>query len=477
MRMITPWRRWCALPAAVRASLAFILSSFLLKGIGLLTTPLFTRLMTTDQYGVLATYTSWVSILDVFALLGLTSAGVFYVGLNDHTGHRDAYLSSTLLLCNLATVVVFAVLMVGKIVFGDAFLLPNTLLWLMFLHFLLSPAQVFWLMRQKYEHRYRAAVTVTVLSALLSQAVAVLGVLYLPTPHKAAVKLWLSELASFVFVVPLYIRIWLRGRTAAVGDWRRTLRFALPLLPHYLAQHVMSSADRILLSSLVSSSLAGKYAVVGNFGTILSVIWNAVNASLVPYTFTRLTQRTYDALRRTVTVLMVGFGAVCVGVCLTAPEVLRLLAPPTYADTLTAVPPLVVTAWLSALYTVFANVEFFYKRSGRITVATVIAMLVNLLLNVLLIPRWHLLGAAYTTLISTLVLVWLHRSGYRKSTPDAVYSLRHLGIAAVATVGGCLGCTALYPYAAVRYVVVGALLVVAVVKRRELWQKLRALRK
>ena len=101
--------KWRALPEATKSSLAFMLSSFFLTGLSVLTTPIFTRLIDSSQYGIVATYNSWLSIIDVFALLGLTSAGVFNVGLNEHKDSRDQYISSILALCNIVTVVVFGV--------------------------------------------------------------------------------------------------------------------------------------------------------------------------------------------------------------------------------------------------------------------------------------------------------------------------------------------------------------------------------
>ena len=110
--------KWKAMPDSAKSSIAFILCSFILKGISFLTTPIFTRMMDTSQYGIIATYNSWVSILDVFALLGLTSAGVFNVGLNEYRDQRDSYISTVLTLCNIVTVLVFAVLGVGFIAYG-----------------------------------------------------------------------------------------------------------------------------------------------------------------------------------------------------------------------------------------------------------------------------------------------------------------------------------------------------------------------
>lgn len=461
--MRSPFAVWRSMPAAARASVAFIASSITLKGIGFLTTPLFTRLMDTTQYGILATYTSWSSILEVFAVLGLTAAGAFHVGLKEHADNRDRYLSVTLTLCNLTTILLFSVVALCKAWWGDI-LPPTNLLCLMFLHFLTAPAQVFWITRHKYEHTYVAAVTVTVFSALLSQIASVIGVLTIKTIPAAFVKLWCAELASLCFVLPLNVLLRRRGRVLVDrADWKNTVRLSLPLIPHYLAQYVTAGADRILLASLASKAAAGIYAVVANINTITGIIWNAVNASLVPYTFDRLADKNYSRLDHTTRLLLTAFGGLCVAVSLAAPEVIAVLAPTTYAAGNYAVPPLAAASFLSAVTTVFSNVEFYHKRTGLITTATVTAAVVNVGLNSALIPRFQFLGAAYATLSSYAVLTLLHYRGYRRASPPVYRSFLPL---IVGGVGACLLCSLLYPYAPIRYLlIVGFLAVLPLYKK------------
>ena len=159
--------KWRSLPAATKSSIAFMISSFFITGLTFIMTPIFTRVMSKEEYGIVATYTSWLSIIDVFALLGLTSAGVFNVGLNEHSKNRDAYISSIVVLCNTVTLVVFSALFGLKYIFGEDFLLPFNLLVLMFIHFLFSPANIFWITRQKYEYKYKLSTLITVISALI----------------------------------------------------------------------------------------------------------------------------------------------------------------------------------------------------------------------------------------------------------------------------------------------------------------------
>lgn len=470
--------KWKSMPEAAKSALAFTLSSFLIKGISFVTTPIFTRLLSPEQYGLTTTYHSWLTILEVFCLLGLTSAGVFNVGLNDYKDRRDQFISSVLTLCNTATVLFFGLVVIGKIIWGQDFLLPTSLLLLLFVHFLTNPAQIFWITRQRYEYRYKLATVITVCSSLLSQGCAILCVTYADALNAGTVRLWSTEAVMMLFAVPIYVLLMAKGKTFFDKTiWKQVLIFALPLLPHYLAQHVMIGADRIMLGEMVSQTDAGIYGVVSSISTIATIIWSAINASLVPYVFEKMNQKGYKDINR-VTLLLIGtYAVMCCGVSLIAPEVLYILAPAEYYGGINAIPPIAGMSFLSALYNIYANVEFYHKKSGTIALATIVASITNVGLNWLLIPKYSYVGAAYTTLISYVVLIFVHYLGYRLCRTNRIYNNGIiLGISLIC-IGFCEVCHLLYGMPWLRYGLIALMAIAVIVKRKSVMQLLDSMKK
>ena len=68
--------KYATLPIQVKASLWFLICSFLQKGISTISTPIFTRLLSTEEYGQYSAFSSWLEILTIFVCLQL-SAGVY----------------------------------------------------------------------------------------------------------------------------------------------------------------------------------------------------------------------------------------------------------------------------------------------------------------------------------------------------------------------------------------------------------------
>ena len=73
-------KKYRSMPVQVKASLWFLICSFLQKGISTVSTPIFTRLLSTAEYGQYNVFNSWLGIITIFVTLNL-SAGVYTQGL------------------------------------------------------------------------------------------------------------------------------------------------------------------------------------------------------------------------------------------------------------------------------------------------------------------------------------------------------------------------------------------------------------
>ena len=81
------------MPITTKAAVWFTICNCISSGITFLSMPLFTRLMSSSQYGVVTVYNSWVQMFSVFATLNL-SAGAFNNGMVKFSDDRNRYSSS-----------------------------------------------------------------------------------------------------------------------------------------------------------------------------------------------------------------------------------------------------------------------------------------------------------------------------------------------------------------------------------------------
>lgn len=457
--------KWNNLSGAMKASLAFAFSSFFVRGISFITTPIFTRIMDQTQYGIISTYNAWSTVIEVLAVLGMTSAGIINVGLNDYRDTRNKYLSNITVLGNITTLIVFAVLFTINHIGGGAIILPDFLLLLMLIHFLFYPAQIYWLTRQRYELKYKAATIISILSVLVGQVLAIVFVLDSKS-DQGSVKIVANEAGYLIVAIPIYILLLVQGKAFFNRViWKQVLLFAIPLIPHYLAQHLMSSADRIMISNMVSTADTGIYNLVYNVGWLATLVWTAINASLTPFLFEKLNKKEYQRTKDVTRTLIILYSLVCVIAIILAPEVIKILAPKEYYEGVYAIPPIVGVAFMNGLYNLYANVEFYHKKSKYIAIATIIAALINVALNYFMIKGWSYVGASYATLISYAILILLHYRGYRKAQSESVYYDGFFLKWTVAFIIICLVFSLLYRNDIVRYGVFAIGAVIVIVKR------------
>ena len=81
------------IPIPVRASFVFLICSFLQRGISFITTPIFTRILSTTEYGQFTIFNSWMQIITPIISLNLYS-GVYSQGVIKFEKDRNRYSSS-----------------------------------------------------------------------------------------------------------------------------------------------------------------------------------------------------------------------------------------------------------------------------------------------------------------------------------------------------------------------------------------------
>ena len=139
----------------------------------MITTPIFTRLLTTQEYGEFNVFNSWLSIVTVFVTLNLYN-GVFTRGLVKYEEDRDRYASALQGMCTLCILIGFAIYGVAHDFWNHFFEMTTTQALLMFIMIWATAVFNFWSVSQRVDFKYRALVIITLISSI---AKPVLGII------------------------------------------------------------------------------------------------------------------------------------------------------------------------------------------------------------------------------------------------------------------------------------------------------------
>ena len=131
--------KWTGLPLAVKVSTAYAICSILQNCLSFITLPLFTRLLTTEQYGQFTIYSSWQSILSIFLTLNL-AYGSFSTAMVKFENDRDGYISAVEGICLCLTGVFLLIYLPFQHFWNYWFQLPSPIILLMIAEMLCATA-------------------------------------------------------------------------------------------------------------------------------------------------------------------------------------------------------------------------------------------------------------------------------------------------------------------------------------------------
>jgi O-antigen/teichoic acid export membrane protein len=236
---------------------------------------------------------------------------------------------------------------------------------------------------------------------------------------------------------------------------RRALRFGLPLLPHGLAAWSLNFSDRWLIGLTIGLPTVATQAAVGvySFGYLIgqgvALVAISFNAAWVPFWYARGDgERGPRLLREATTLVMGGLTFLAVGIAAFSPELTRLLATRRWGDeALGAIDVTVIVTFASlvyGLYFMLVSTIFLRRRTAALPLITLAAGLTNLVVNLLLIPRMGITGAAWATLAGYLVLAGVTWWFGTRSYPIAI-DVPRLAALAAAAVGAVLAARMIRP--------------------------------
>lgn len=467
--------RYGGLSKLKKATLWITLCSFLQRGLSFITVPIFTRLLSTADYGSVSVYQSWEMVAMYVATLGVTYGG-FNNGMMRFKDDREGYTTS----------VVGLVLALGVLWIALCYTLsdnvvaltgmPLILASLLFVEVIVKGIYDIWVSRMKFDYEYRKLVRA---SLALSIAVPALGILFVVMASDKV----LARVLSFVLVEAAFAMV-LGGcmlkrskRLFKWEYWKFTLLFNIPLLPHYLSQVVLSSSDRIMIANMCTASDAGIYSIAYSAGMIMTLLTNSLNSTVAPWLYRALAAKELRRIGKTSITVLGGLALIVLVVDILAPEVVAILAPGEYGEAMTLVPVIAASVFFMFMYSYCSNIEFYYEKTGLAAVASVLAAVLNVVLNAVFIPLFGYRAAGYTTLVCYVALGAAHYIFSQKvvraeAGSAALSSAAVWGLALVFTAIS-LVLPLLYPHPIVRYAVFGIAVVAAVVFRKKIVTKVK----
>ena len=447
----------------VKASSAYVICSVLQRCLSFITLPIFTRLLTTNEYGISTVYTSTMGVVIIFTTLNLPY-GSFSPAMMKFEKDREGYISAVNTICSLFTVVYFLIYLLFRDFWNGLLDLPTELMVLMGFEMLFHTAIQFWMGKARFEYRYKPFVVVTLMISIVGTICSILAVLFLP--NKGVVKVIAHGLVISIIGLVIFIQSLVKGRKPFNKEyWKYALSFNIPLIPYYLSQIIFNQSDRLMINKMTGRSDAAMYGVAYTLAFILTFVLNAINNSFVPWMYRKIKDRQTQEVGEISIIIAIIMAVLLLGVIAVAPEIIFIMAGEKYIPAIWVVPPVSMSLLLLFYAQLFINIEFYFEEKYKLVGASILAAVVNIVLNYFGIKMFGFVAAGYTTLISYILFAGCNYFAMKKVCKDKaiecdLYDYKKLLaiFIAFAVVGGVF--TVLYPFRWVRLGIIAAGMVV-----------------
>lgn len=464
-------KKYNKLSLQIKATFWFFICSVLQRGISVITTPIFTRLLTTAEYGQYSVFNSWLSIVQIIVTLQLTS-GVYTMGIVKFKEEEKVFTSSLQGL-NLILCVVWTGIYLLLHDFWNQLLSLTTVQMLAMLVMIWSSTSfTFWMTTQRNQFRYHKLVLVTLIVSIAKPIVSIFFVLN--AEDKVTARILGLALVEVIAYSGFFVAQMIRGKKFYSGKfWKYAVLFNLPLLPHYLSNTILGSSDRIMIQNMVGVSEAGIYSLAYSISQIMQLVNDSLNKTMSPWLYQKIREKNYKAMSKVVYPSLVLIAIANLALIAIAPEIVAIFAPPEYSEAIYVIPPVAMSLFATYLYLCFAPFEFYFEKRIWTTIGTLTSAVANIILNYIFIQLYGYQAAGYTTLVCYLINSIMHyffmRQVCRTYLDDIKpYDPQILVAIAVVFMGIGFLYIPLYSNVVARYVFTAVLLLILFTNRKKL---------
>lgn len=387
----------------VKAGIWYTLSSFLTKGIVFITTPIFTRILTGEEFGEYCNFVAWAGIVTIIASMEMHAT----VNRARYDFENiDGYLSSVALTGTITTCVMWTIVQLFPDFFCHILSMENKWVNLLFLTTLVSPALTLFQAKNRIKYQYKTFVFLSFGSVFLSTFVSLLLVFLMS--NKLTARIYGQYGTIFFIDICVYFYIILKGHQFKLSECKYAIIICIPTIPHLLSMYILNQSDRIMIKQFCGATETAYYSLAYSCAMIPMMLAQATNIAWSPWSSEMIYGGNFEKVKRVSYYYILFFYSILINIFLLGPEIIFILGGEGYVSSIDVMPPVVMGAAFQFLYGLYVGLEQFAKKTVGMAIASVSVAVINVLLNWVMIPRYGYVAAGYTSLISYACLLAIH---------------------------------------------------------------------
>lgn len=410
----------------VISMVTYLIANVIGMAVSLVALPVLTNLLSTAEMGIATSFITLKNIVTIILLLAMyISIDKIFVSVKDYN-ERYKYLSSMYIFSTIVAILIYIVYFIFQVPINKILGFNTQMMTLMVVMCILINGCTLMVANWNFCNKAKYTFLYNLLASPISQILSIILVLILPS-EKYLGRIIGVDFFNIVLGFVCGIVILKKGkRTFNKNYIKESLQISLPMIPHLLSQIFLSSCDLLMIKSIVGEASAGIYSVSYTISNILYTISLQIFKPWSPWVYRRIENKETDSIKENSKLIMHIVWIFCIGIFTIAPELIKLFINSEYGEASLIVPPICLGIFFQMMYTFFYDIEYYHKKNKQIAIFSVITAVINIILNYVAIHIWGYQAAAYTTIVSYMILCILHYFGMRKIDKTQYYDLKTL---------------------------------------------------
>ncbi len=377
--------------------------------------PVYTSLLTPDDYGTIDVLQTVISLALYFVTLQIENA-VFRFVIENRTNEDEqiSYVTSaSVVLFVMAGVSTLVIVVINLLYTIPYITLAIMSLWSQSLYLFVSN-----LARGLGENAdYSIASFIVTVSSLIINIVLIVG--FKSGAASILVALAFSNLIGFIYF--LYrLRVWklIKISTANRKKIQEMLQYSLPLIPNAISWWIANTSDRLIISCFLGAAFNGIYAAANKIPTIYTTIFTVFNTAWTESVSLAINDSDRDAYIESM--MNNGFklfSFLNMGIIVCVSILFKWLIGNKYAEAYNHIFILLIAIFINSMCSLLGGVLGGLKNTKVIGWTTVVGALVNALINFAFIQRIGLYAASISTIASYLIIYIFRLGAVKKVVP------------------------------------------------------------
>lgn len=374
------------------------------RGSAVVFTPIYTRLLLPEEYGIYSLFISFTGIVTVFATLEITGTAV-YKGLREFEKEKT-FCSAAIGLILLFSLISLGVYLLFSPFFNSFTQLTTYLTLILFLQVFLNGVRGVKVSAAKFSYNKRLPLIEGIFFSLFTPTLSIAFIVLFKNAKYA--KIYAALLTSLIFAIPILFSVLKDGLKSLFNKkiWSFLLKHSLPVLPHFLSMSLIWQIGKITVANSFSPASAAFLSLAISVGLLPSVLNSGIQSAMIPWITRRLPEGSAGR-SRIYSLLLSAFLPLClisvlfVSIC---PELFTLLCAEEYSGALVAVYPISASLPPVFLSGILSSEISHYKNTAFVTLGSLSGMLFNLICNLLFTSKLGFLFSAILIPITFLVI-------------------------------------------------------------------------